>query len=123
MDFLSLPTVLELEPGRARVSMRDRRRVRNPLRSIHAIALINLGELTTVLALTTACRPGCAAFRPGCPSSTTGRRAARSRECACDAPEVPATTGPVDYEVHGAIRDAAEQMVARVTARWRLERT
>lgn len=112
-------TVLELEPGHARVALRDRRVVRNHLASIHAVALGNLGELTTGLALTTALAPGVR----GIPVRLTISYQKKARgtitaECRC-AP-VPVQTDPVDQAVTTQLRDGDGDVVAVVEAVWHL---
>lgn len=111
-------TVLELRAGHARVALKDRRRVRNHLRSIHAIALANLGELATGLALNV-----------GLPSDARGiltglsiayfkkARGTLVAECDC---EVPITNAEAEYDIEAAIRDAESDVVAKVNARWRV---
>lgn len=107
-----------LEPGHAVIQLEDRRRVRNHLASIHAIALANLGELTTGLAMTSALPPTVR----GIPvrleidfiKKARGRLTAESR---C---EVPPVTVEVEHHAEADIRDPSGDVVARVRVRWRL---
>jgi acyl-coenzyme A thioesterase PaaI-like protein len=113
--------VIALQPGRAEVQLRDRRRVRNHLRSIHAIALANLGELATGLAMTAALPPGVR----GIPVhlGVEYRKKARGTLTAIGsaAPDAVADSGNADAVA--VIRDQEHDVVAVITVRWQLQRT
>ena len=110
--------VEQLEPGFCRVTLRDRRRVRNHLASVHAIALANLAEVTSGLAVLTGLAPGVQGILTG--FSISYERKARgplSAECRVSVSDV---TAEREQEAAVAITDAGGDVVARATARWRL---
>lgn len=110
--------VTQLEPGFARVELRDRRRVRNHLRSIHAIALVNLGELATGLAFNCGVPSGGRAILVGI--SAEYLKKARGTLVATSRCTVPGIAGDSEVEVPSEIVDASGTLVARVSARWRI---
>lgn len=110
--------VRELAPGRARITLSDRRGVRNHLASIHAVALANLGELTSGLAMATALPPGTRAIVLAL--ETEYLKKARGTIRAASDVSLPAITGECEQVVGAEMRDAAGDVVARTRVRWKI---
>lgn len=110
------PRVLELGPGHARVAMRDRAAVRNHLRSIHAIALMNLAEVASGLATIAALPPGARGILAGLTIEYL-KKARGPLVASCDT-VVDYTGERRELAVEALVHDAAGDLVARATARW-----
>ncbi len=110
------PRILVLEPGRAVIAMRDWRGVRNHLASVHAIALANLAEMTTGLALGFGLPAGMRTIlvRVECEFL---KKARGTITAACDAPVF---TEIVEREVpvESVLTNEAGEVVARGRAVW-----
>ncbi len=110
------PRVLELEPGFARVRIRDRRRLRNHLSSIHAIAQLNLAEFCTGLAMTSQLSPGGRAIITGLSMEYLKKaRGTLTGECRCP---VISDTVSNTYEIESTVHDEAGNLVSKGTAFW-----
>ena len=113
------PTVRALEPGRAVISIRERRGLRNHLSSIHAIALANLGELASGLAMTLALPADVRGIPIGL--AVDYHKKARGTITATGRASPPAAI-PADIEAAATAElvDESGEVVAEVRVTWRL---
>src|SRR2546423_6139017 len=110
--------VSELEPGWCRVTLRDRRRVRNHLASVHAMALANLAEMASGLAVLVGLPPGIQGIVTGFSISYQKKaRGLLTAECRVSGLDV---TTEQEHEAGVTVTDAQGDVVATATARWRL---
>lgn len=110
------PRVLKLERGHATVGLSDTRAVRNHLASIHAIALANIGEFSTGLALMSQMPLGMRAILGSIKVDYLKKARGELRaEAHCD--EIP-NGHKTDRFLIGEIFDVENNLVARVEAKW-----
>ena len=107
--------VEELAPGHARVTLRDRRGIRNHLGSVHAIALANLAEVTSGLAMLTSLPPGARGIVVHLGIEYLKKaRGTLTAECHCKAPSGIEETVTVTADV----RNTEGDVVARAAVQW-----
>lgn len=111
--------VKKLQPGHCEVLLKYRKANTNHLNSIHALALSNLGELTSGLAMMT----GLPTNIRGIPTNinTEYLKKARGNLIAIAVLEIPKITAPkTSHLVTANIYDSNQDLVTTVTVKWLL---
>ena len=107
--------VEELRTGYARVTLRDRPKVRNHLDCLHAVALVNLAELTGNIAVAYSMPPDARFIVAGISIDYIKKaRGLITGECTSPVPE---TSERREYPVCVTMRDEGGELVAEVTMR------
>jgi acyl-coenzyme A thioesterase PaaI-like protein len=108
--------VLHLEPGLGIITLKDHRKVRNHLQSIHAIALANLAEMVTGLTLMNSLPDNMRGILTGMQMQYHKKaRGLLSAQCRC---EIPRMNTENEILVTGEIKDADGELVASASASW-----
>jgi acyl-coenzyme A thioesterase PaaI-like protein len=107
-----------LEPGHCVVRLHDRRKVRNHLNSVHAMALANLGEMASGLALLNGLPDRARGILGGFNVEYLKKaRGLLLAECHC---EIPGSNARREIEVVCEIHDTAGDLVTVATAQWQI---
>lgn len=112
------PHVRVLAPGHAEVEIPDRRANRQHLGSVHAIALLNVAEQASGLALLTGLPDGVRGIVTQI--SMQYLKKARGTIRAVSRVVTPTVTGDSEFDVTVECLDPGGAVVARATVRWRL---
>lgn len=112
--------VTDVKPGYCQAFLKERRLNKNHLKSIHAVALINLGEMTSGLAVLS----GMSSQIRGILTKMEMKYIKKAKgdliaECICEIPEVEES---LDYSVKTIIKDMSGEVVAEGTFYWLLSR-
>lgn len=112
------PRVDVLEPGYAKISITQRRRLEQHLGSIHAIALMNLAEFASGAAMTTALPAGYRGIVTK--MSIEYFKKARGTVTAESRPTLPDLSVEGEHDFLSEITDQKGDLIARATVRWKL---
>ena len=112
------PSIQKIEPGFAEVQLRDRRKIRNHLRSVHALALANVGEFCCGLALFSRAPAKAQAILVELNCSYLKK--ARGLLTATSRFDVTEFQTDTNYLLTAEVRDAAHEVVAVVKTTWRI---
>lgn len=112
------PRVQKVEPGYAQVQLRDRRKIRNHLQSVHALALANLGEFCGGLALFSRVPPQAQAILVELHCTYLKKaRGLLTASAHCHVTEFQTAT---NYTMTTEIRNHGQEVVALVNTTWRI---
>lgn len=112
------PRVRLLEPGHAEVEIPDRRSNRQHLGSVHAIALMNVAEMASGLAMMAGLPAGVRGIVTAL--TMTYHKKARGTIRAVSRVSVPKVTTDQEFHVTAECFDREGAIVARATVTWRL---